>query len=72
MPIVSIRKKLSRLLWIRAANTVQFLQDSPPAVILSLIIVFGIFVIVLSLLLFGYLSDTVLDSQRIFFDDSIT
>lgn len=66
----SLQKRASKYLWDKAENTVQFMQDSPPAAILTLIILCGTFVIVLSLLLFGYLSDTVLDRERIFFDDS--
>ena len=68
----SLRKRISKTLWTKAENTVQFMQDSPPAAILTLIIISGVFIIVLSLILFGYLGDTVLDKQRVFFDDSIT
>jgi undecaprenyl-diphosphatase len=66
------KKRISKYLWTHAENTIQFMQDRPPAAVLSLIILFGIFTIVLSLILFGYLSDTILDKQRVFFDDSIT
>jgi undecaprenyl-diphosphatase len=71
MPFVELKKKISKKIWSVAENTVQFLQDTPPAAILSLIILFGIAVIVIALILFGYLSDTILDEQRIFFDDAI-
>jgi undecaprenyl-diphosphatase len=71
MLFVDTRKKISKLVWIRAENAVQFMQDTPPATVLSLIILCGITIIVFSLLIFGYLSDTILDQERIFFDDAI-
>ncbi len=71
MQQISLRLRLQRRLLVFAENIVQFLQYTPPAAILSLIIIGGSIIIMLSVLLFGYLSDTILDSERVFFDATI-
>ena len=55
-----------------AEDVAQFLQDTPPAVILTVIIFSGSLIIFLSLLTFGYFSDTILENEKIIFDASVS
>lgn len=71
MKSVSFHKRIQQRCLAFAENIAQFLQDTPPAVILSLIIIGGSFIILLTVILFAYLSDTILDQERIFFDNAV-
>src|SRR5258706_112920 len=71
MKSMSLRNRIQQRILGVLENIAQFLQDTPPAVVLTLIIIAGSFIILSTVILFAYLSDTILDQERIFFDNTI-